>query len=249
MINSMKTLGVLAALALAPVGAQAATTGAFDVTAAVSDRDGKALSLWFNSVLSTGFDRVYSMATPGTFVADAIGAVMTGSVVNALNDAAGFDFNFEYDRTFLQGGPSDQNFKAVWEDVHEHGNEEYFDFERGTVTGTGGLEGLVFEMVRAPADGEYVTQMGGGMSDLIGANQHNNNFGLSGWMEIASVSVDMDACDLCVFDEAFYTGLAGTQSDVNVDLSPAQVPVPAAGLMLMAAVGGVGAFARRRRKS
>lgn len=249
----MKKLGLIAALTLAPFGAQAVTTGTFDVTAAVSERNGKAHSLWFDAVLSTGFDRAFTMAAPGTFIIDAMGAVMTGSVVNLLNDDAGFDFSFEYDRTFLQGDQDTQNFKPVWDDVMEHGNEDFIDFERGIVTGTGGLAGLVFELVRAPADGLYVHQLGGGITDEIGANQHNSHFGLSGWMEIANVSVDLNTCTLCLFDESFYTGLVGTQSDVNVNLtqvqSPIQTPLPAAGLMLMTAVGGFGALARRRRKS
>lgn len=246
---TIKKIGLLAALALAPLGAQASTMGTFEVTSASSERNGKDNGLWFGQTLSDGLDRVFSMASPGTFIADLMGATMTGSVVNILNPNAGFDFSFVYDRDFSDNDIDTPEFKAVWDDVMEHGNEDFFDFESGTVTGTGGFAGLNFDLVRAPADGEFVFQTGGGITGEIGANQHTENFGGSGWMEISGVSVDMDLCTLCTFDESFYLGLVGTQSDVNIDLTPASVPLPAAGLLLMTAVGGVGALARRRRKS
>ena len=246
---TIKKICLLATLALAPFGAQAATLGAFDVTAATSERNGTPHSLWFAPLLAEGLDRVFTLSSPGSFIADMMGATMTGSVENISNGDAGFDFAFEFDRDFSDNDIDTPSFKAVWEDVMEHGNEDYFDFEHGTVTGTGGLAGLNFELVRSPADGEYVFQTGGGITGEVGANQHNDHFGGSGWMEISAVSVDLDQCTLCTFDESFYLGLVGSQSDVNVNLSPITVPVPAAGVMLLTALGGFGAIARRRRKS
>lgn len=253
---TIKKIGLLAALALAPIGAQAATVipglgeptiGTFDVLAADSARAGQPISLWFADILGQGLSRTYTLTSPGSFVADAMGAIMTGSVVNALNANAGFDFSFTYDRTFTDSF----EFKNVFGDATEHGNEDFFDFEGGTITGTGEFAGLVLEMMRNPVP-DGVTQTGGGITDDIAANQHTSNFGLSGWMLIESVSADFENCTIC-FDDGFYEGLIGGQSDVNVDLSPAiaptSVPVPAAGLLLMTALGGFGAFARRRRKS
>ena len=249
---TIKKLSLFAALALAPFGAQAATVGTYEVTAAVSERSGivgQAQSLWFETILADGLSNVFALSSPGTFIADTVGATMTGSVVNLMDANAGFDFVFEYDRDFSDNMDDTPEFKAVWDDVIEDDNVDFFDFEGGTVTGTGSFAGLSFDLVRAPENGEYVFQTGGGIAGQIGANQHNDNFGGSGWMEISGVSVDLNQCTGCTGTEAFYLGLVGTQSDINVDLTLATVPVPAAGLLLLTAIGGVGAAARRRRKT
>ena len=143
----MNKLGFAAAFALLPLGAQAATVGTFDVTAPISVRGGNAVSLWFETVLSEGFSKSFVLTEPGTFIADDVGATMTGSVVNRSNNAAGFDFSFEYDRDFSDNPDDTPEFKAVWEDVVEHGNEDFFDFEGGTVTGTGGFAGLNLSLI------------------------------------------------------------------------------------------------------
>jgi hypothetical protein len=77
-IMTLKTLGLLAGVALAPLGAQAATVGTFDVIASASERNQGVQSLWFETILADSLDVVYTLSSPGRFIVDALGATMTG---------------------------------------------------------------------------------------------------------------------------------------------------------------------------
>jgi hypothetical protein len=263
MFKNYKFAAIVAATTLAPLASGAATLdGNYDVTALVSDRNGVTLSLWLEEIVGPGLSTLFEIDTPGTFAADAAGGVLDASTVSSTGAAAGFDISMTFDRDFSDLAyfqdplvtATVPDFKDVFGNATrppavEHGNEDYLDLEFGTLTGTGGLTGLTFDIVRAPVDGQYGTQFGGGITSDIGANQHNSNFGVSGWFLIAGYTLDPNGCLFCVTDTSFYDNLIGTQGDINMELSPAPVPLPAAGLMLLSGLVGFGAFAGRRRKS
>jgi len=211
----LSTLGFVAATLTAPTFAQAATVdGTYIVTPALSVSAGVPISIWLERILSPGLSTVYALTSPGTMVADADGAMIDGRVANLNNASAGFVFDFDYDRDFSDNADPTPEFKVVFPGVTPHGNEDYIDMEGGTLTGVDGFAGLNMTVSRAPVSGEAVTQIGGGITSDIGANQHNSNYGLSGWFLIESVDVDMAACALCLEDELFYQNLVGTQGGV-----------------------------------
>lgn len=251
-MNSKTLFAAASAAFLTATAAQASTiTGVFDVTPAVSSSTNDPYSLWFIEALAPGLNESYTLTSPGKMVADAAGAVITGSTVNFNGMNAGFDFTLTYDRDFSDLPITTPMFKDVFGDevnnipnAVEHGNEDYLDLESGTITGTGFFDGLVMTVTRAPVDGSVATQVGGGILSQIGANQHNSNYGLSGWFLIDTV--DSANCANCT-DQGFYQGLVGKQGDVNFDLTPAPVPLPATGLLLLGALGlTAGARARKR---
>lgn len=220
------------------------TIGTFDVTPAVSSTTGKTHSLWFQQGIP-GLSKRFTLTSPGTFTADANGATLTGSTVSLINDmpdaAAGFDLSFTFDRDFSNLTDPNIVFKDVFGNAVEHGNEDYFDLESGTISGTGTLAGVELTVSRKPVEGTNGTQVGGGILSDVGANVHNPNFGLAAWFMIDSV--DTTNCASC--DAALFKSLEGTQGDVNFDLAP--VPLPAAGFLLLGALASVaGARARKR---
>lgn len=252
----MKTKTYLAAATagvLFAASAQASTiSGVFDVTPAVSS-SGTQHSLWFQDVLGPGLVTTYTLTKPGTLTADATGATITGSTLNANGLNAGFDMSLTYDRDFSDLPVTTPGFKDVFgtpsnPNAVAHGNEDYLDLESGVITGTGFFEGLVFTIKRAPEDGSYGTQVGGGILSQTGANQHNANYGLSGWFLIDTV--DSANCANCT-DQSFYQGLVGRQGDVNFDLTPrlAVVPLPAAGFLLFGALASAAGIRVRKQNA
>ena len=154
MLRSCKLIAVLGATALTPMASQATTVmGDFSVNAAISDRNGKHISLWFANVLGAGLSKNFSITTPGTFSADATSGQLDADTFDNNGTTGGFNIDMTFDRDFSDNTITTPVFKAVLADVFAHGNEGFMDLEAGTLTGTGGLSGLDFQIVRAPADG------------------------------------------------------------------------------------------------
>jgi hypothetical protein len=241
-----------ASFLLATSGQASTISGVFDVTPAVSS-SGTQHSLWFQDILAPGLVTTYTLTSPGTLTADANGATLTGSALNTNGLNAGFDMSFTYDRDFSDLPVQTPGFKDVFgtpsaPKAVPHGNEDYLDLESGVITGKGFFDGLVFTVTRAPVDGSYATQVGGGILPQTGANQHNANYGLSGWFLIDTV--DSVNCANCT-DQAFFQGLVGRQGDVNFNLSPAlaAVPLPAAGFLLLGALASAMGTRTGKRKA
>ena len=221
----------------------------YEVGSVTSERAGRdvALSLYSGSIdnpnywLTDDVRGVFHIQDAGTFRELSDGRwELTSRVVAddwaALGEASGFDLNLQFNDII------DFAYEFKSEDGSTpHGNEVYINLTHGSLTGYGALEGLDLSVTRSPVDGPYATQIGGGLQDTVGANNHNADFGLAGWFFVDQVT--SSTCDICAGNTAILN-LAG--GDANTTLTPvAPVPLPAAGFVLLAALGGLG-FVRKR---
>ncbi len=249
-----KTMVASAAVGVMGLSAQAATmtNGTFDVTAAESERTGGPVSLWFDQIIMGELEKIigtddptFVLNQPGTFNASATAGSLNGSTEHVSVAGTGFAFDFTFDRDFSDNTITDPTFKPVFSDVNPNQDADYLDIEGGTLKGFGAFEGLVFDLARLPVDGSSAVQIGAGVNGEIGPNLHNSNFGMAFWFRLDSlVSADCAACALLDTD-----AMLGQQADINVDLSPAAVPLPAGAALLLTAMGGLGVAARKRKAS
>lgn len=156
---------------------------------------------------------------------------LTGDVLNR-DGTNGFAvaFNYNDDDLDLRTGYKNGGGGA--------GNADNFflNLVGGTLTGFGGiLDGVILSVTRKPANGTLATQVG------TGANDKNGNFGMSNWFMVACEQ----GCDTSAFGNR-------TQGDINVNLAATNrapvppVPLPAAGWLLIAGLGGLAAMKRRK---
>ena len=265
----MRYLGGVAAAATIIISAtsvQAATLASeYDVLSATSEwsyRD-VALSLFAmdadgnsNYMLTEDFEGIFYIdeTAPGQMTETSAGNYeITGRVVAddsaVLGEISGFDMSFVYsdilDFTpmFKSEGGVGPNGRV---DSVETGNETYLNMVTGTLTGYGALAGLDLTLTRMPANGPYATQIGAGSADALGANNHSRNFGLANWFFIDSV--DSATCMICIGNDNITNMVGG---DLNVDLvsTVSEVPVPAAGLLMLTGLAGFGAMRRRSNRA
>jgi hypothetical protein len=229
---------IAAGLTCVGLNAQAATVS-YDVTGTVHEA-GFTFGLWIDDGLDGLADVIYEITETGSLVIEDDGTAKFKAKSRLESDSTtGFDLDFDLDMDFLQA-PS---FKSVFDAV-EHGNEFYLDIEKGLLTGVGDNAGLDLGVTRFPVDGEFVFQIGGGITDEVGANQHTSDFGMSGWFQITSVL--SATCADCAAIDADNSIILGASADVNVDLNVPSVPLPAGGLLLLSALGAT--FGVRRFK-
>lgn len=236
-MNFKTLLATTFALVLATGLASAKTvTSTYEATSAVGS--GSDHSMWISGGLGGGVGSDFDFSPSGmmTFFSDGT-ASLIGRVVSQSNAGAWFDMVFNYDDTFLQV----PLFKP------ENGSVQtpstiFRDLEDGTLIGGGILAGLDLSVTRLPVDGKFAAQIGKGTATNNGANNKNKNFGMANWFKIG---VDSANCSICSNNKI--AGLDGRQGDINIDLTPA--PVPAAGLLLVGAIGALGSLRRRKRKA
>lgn len=243
-----KIFATVTAVALTVGAASAATIDArYNATSAVGS--GADHSVWFSrNIGASGKDFDFDPAGLFTLYSDGV-ATLTGRVVSQNKPNAWFDLSFNYDNDF--SATQIPTFKSENGSVATP-DSFYRDLKGGTLTGGGILAGLNLSVTRAPADGKYAAQIGEGTDTNNGANNKNNNFGMANWFKIAVVDSD---CRLLLCEAKAggngqtrsFNRLNGRQGDVNIDLAP--VPVPAAGLLMIGALGALGILRRRRRKA
>ena len=220
----MKTLfAITAAAAFIASPAFAAT---YNATSA--EGSGANHSVWLSAL---GADSDFRFETPGEFqLGDTTGS-LRGEVESETQSGGFFiDFNYTRDLSVYNDNP---RFKS------ENGSSEmadtlYLFMSGGTLTGYGDYAGIDFtaSSMPTPADNTFATQVG------TTANNKNDNYGLANWFFLEKTAAcSNQTIDLCGLNDV-------TQGDINIDIAP--VPLPAAGLMLLAAVGGLGAMKRRK---
>ncbi|MCY4336222.1 MAG: VPLPA-CTERM sorting domain-containing protein [Litoreibacter sp.] len=227
---------------VATTGAHASTASAiakYDVTSAESSiyNGSGGHSVWLpTGVLGGGNKAHFDFSPAGSFkVFDDDTATLTGNVISETKGSGyGFVVDAKFEKTMVgSGGPKKQLSSGAYT---ENGGPidtstwSYFKMVSGTLTGTGSLSHLVFNLFEAPADGSAPFQLGDG------ASGKNLNFGGSGWFFYGTTASGCDA-----------TGSGCYQGDFNLDLTA--VPLPAAGLLLPVALGGLAFPGRRRRKA
>ena len=235
---------VVATTALLGSNAQAATyTGDFDATSV--NTGGNDHTFWFVGLLGeTSHDtanRYWQFDSDGgTFSSDGATASLTGTIVN--NVLAGYDFLVNVAFSYRGTGDDGDNDGGVLDgDVDKkgsaHGGDpftwDFYDMTSATLTGTG-----------ASSVGNWIelTQRGPVFQVGDGANDKSSGLGASGWF------------DWTLYNKRYVTAAGDGKcnegyGDINVNLVPSPVPLPAAGLLLIGAVGALGAAARRKSKT
>ncbi len=164
-------------------------------------------------------------AGAGTFEVDEDTATLTGIVKNAAGDA------FELALDFVLSGPAD---RVKNPDNVDTSDWSFYDLAVGTLTSL--TDGIASFDVELRGNG-LKAQLG------VGANDKDADlFGFSTWITLNEQNCTSDDCQQ-------YTG------DINIVLEEndgsgggvSPVPLPAAGWLLIGAVGGLGALKRRRK--
>ncbi len=248
----MKVLSTTAlAGAFAIVGATA--QAAYLYEASSYDTVAGSHSVWISTGLGGGIGTDFNFDPVGLFLTNKVDfGQLSGRLVSADStpaDENGFIMDFSYDGTFVDshGNP----FNPLFKDEGPDGPAEYFlNLVGGTLKGFGSkLEGLNLKVEAKPIDGPYATQVGDA------SNAKNNNYGLANWF---TVFLDGDladqTCAICTNNQTIANLANGVQGDVNINLELIDdnavipdVPLPAAGWMLIAGVGGMVAAGRRKK--
>ncbi|MEL6807469.1 MAG: VPLPA-CTERM sorting domain-containing protein [Pseudomonadota bacterium] len=231
---SLKT--VVAAAAIATLGATSSFAATlYNATSNVKEGAGNH-SLWFSggsnpdgAIGPAANHFKFENLSPGfgLFEVNGSTASLTGDVANANGQAFRIEMYFtEYTGTAfglktIPGGPNGSDWTLYDLDTTKSNTISY-------ISGTGGaaLQSFNVSLRGGNSDGPYKVQVG------VGANDKDASlFGLSSWITLT----DQDSS--CIVN-CSYAG------DINIVLEP--VPLPAAGVMLLAGMGGL--FAMRRRK-
>jgi opacity protein-like surface antigen len=245
-------LSVIMTAAVLAVGASAASAASVvqEWTATSAVGSGSDHSLWISTGLGNGVGKDFDFVPGGAFrMFDDGTGTLTGNVESQNNAGSGFAVSFDYDSDFSGNTVTNPVFKSENGSV-ETADTFYMDMEGGSLTGFGLLAGLNLNVSRMPADGRFATQIGSGTATENGANNKNNEFGLANWFFI---TIDgTPTCAICSNNSvlaSLSSKFGGVQGDINLNLTPSPVPLPASGLLLLAAAGGLTGLRRRKSKA
>lgn len=172
---------------------------------------------------------------------------LSGNVQNKGNDDYTLSFSFKLheiehtgDPACPHSGDSGCNLQGAEYDDKRDG-VRYFDFPghdsvhddtMASIWGTGALEGLTLDLSIKPENDSKPPQFG------WCANWVDCELGYSNWF-FYTASTDDE------FNSNIHIASGTKHGDINVNMAP--VPLPAAGWMLIAGMGAIGAMRRRRR--
>ncbi len=231
----MKNTTLLAcAASIAALGTVAqAGNVSYDATSYNSGPGGH--SLWFsNGIADLGKD--FHFEPSGLFNTDmTTWGQLLGKVVSAADSSNGFNVFFNYDGDTSERTGFKGNGGVINPDVF------FLNMIGGTLTGFGDkLAGIALDVTRKPGDGTLATQVG------TAANDKNQEFGMSNWFYTVCNTCDNGTVDI-------FNQVNNRQGDVNLNLAEndndivGPIPLPAAGWMLIAGLGGLAAAGRRKK--
>ncbi len=237
----MSIKGTIAAAATAVLmsagGLMAATTGMFEGEYDVSNANNGQHGVWLKDfVEGQGSSYDYWGILDGHFSYAEGKATLTGNVQNQGDAALQMYLNMEFMvRHDFAGAP-----KCEWGDgcPPSAADWEYFSITSGSLSGTGILTGLELTLSQFPdpSYADHPPQLG------IGANSKSKTeMGLATWLAWTGVDQTSNVHYSFDLESEVYRGQHG---DINIALEA--VPLPAAGWLLFAAVGGLAAAGRRK---
>ncbi|QJF52049.1 VPLPA-CTERM sorting domain-containing protein [Roseobacter ponti] len=237
----MRIKGTIAAAATAVLisasGLMAATTGMFEGEYDVSNADNGQHGVWLKNFI-TGHGGAYNYwgVEQGHLSYHDGEARLTATVENQGDNSLQLYLDMVFmTRHDFAGAP-----KCEWGDgcPPSAADWEYFSISSGTLSGIGSLSGLELTLSQFPdpSYADHPPQLG------VGANSKSKTeLGFASWL--AWSGLDASGNQLYDFDmhSQVYSGQHG---DINIALEA--VPLPAAGWLLFAAVGGLAAAGRRK---
>lgn len=237
MFTKLKTLALAGVASLMVAGsASAATT--YDATSATSH------SFWFGNN-PFGGSKSWQFDTVGTFTTYTMGTMSFASLTGTIQQNGNASNQMQVDAVFKLNGVGD-GFRGSGRKCGSVGNDNvnggcngddnwaYYSYDSVLLSGLGTLTGLTLEL-SDHTNGNIPAQLGDG------ANDKNGLFGFSTWFDWEVTKAG---------NTGFQLGASG-KGDINISLDnernePEPVPLPAGGVLLLTALGGLG-LARRRK--
>lgn len=248
----LKNALMAALLVATPFAAQAATIN--DGTYSATDHRGK-VGMWIPNIISstdsgtTTYNTNYTLSGT-TFVVDGAQATLNGSAKNTLDSNLAFNFQMQFKLSTAANSGYCQFEPGAGGQIADPGcgsayslgliangdvtpsDWDFFNLTSGTFTGTDLLAGVTYDIVDKSA---HLPQVG------IGGNGKDiDQLGMAMWFDYTRT----DTLGTSMFGD--YEIASMGRGDVIVDL--AQMPLPAAGWLLIAGLGGM-AIAGRRKKT
>ena len=235
-----KSLTMLAAAMLGAGSAASAATlenGTYNLTDYDGDR-----GVWSFDIVGRHANKLWSLSE-SFFTVDGDTATATGTATNLGDSHLSFDFDLSFVRTHdpnpgycqFDGTPDADCDSAFSKSLIENGivdpsSWDYFDLVAGQFEGRDTMEGLTYNIVDKSG---HDPQAG------IGANAlETDDLGFSMWFTF--MRTDHLGNHIGGYDFARHG-----KGDINADLHPAPVPLPAGAALLLGALGAMG-LARRK---
>ncbi|WP_298839118.1 VPLPA-CTERM sorting domain-containing protein [uncultured Roseobacter sp.] len=210
-------------------------------------------TFYSNHVTGSGVNIHWSASADSRMVVEDGKATMSGSATNTGSSGLTFDFELSFTRSeigpkgaycqFLgsidQGCDADNTKKLIADGDLDPTAWDYFNLDKGTITGTGALAGYVWSLAN---NSGHQTQAGINANALL----LDDALGVSLWYDYTLVSAPVSDFAARVAAPSWSVRSSG-KGDINADLIP--TPLPAAAWMLIAGVAGLGAMGRKKRKA
>ena len=200
-------------------------------------------------VVGNGASALWSFNPGSVFIYDGVRARLKGRATNVSQSDLAFDFDLKFRLKTSgntpycqQSGAGNMNNCATTDANIDPSDWAFFTVKSAVFTGVAGshLEGLTYNLVSNP---KHAPQAGEAANAL-----DTTGSGFSMWFNwYKSGTATSPFANLYTFNEK-------GRGDINIDLdyipgSPGVVPLPAAGWMLLAGLGGLVAAGRRRKKA